>query len=149
LETHAVHLRLHYLDELRHVYFTCISAHRIRNGHQTTTVTTTSHRSREMVVSLGPQGTLVTGMKIEPVTMKLTSETCSMNLCLRGSAFSRLKEMRAFNQRLLYLHERARSWSPPSGLVTAFYTACYIIGMFVTGFPNEARYSLISVCNEL
>jgi hypothetical protein len=35
------------------------------------------------------------------------------------------------------------------GLVTGFYTACYIVGMFVTGFPNEARYSLISVCNEL
>jgi hypothetical protein len=34
-------------------------------------------------------------------------------------------------------------------LVTSFYTARYIVGMFVTGFPNEARYSLISVCNEL
>jgi hypothetical protein len=36
-----------------------------------------------------------------------------------------------------------------SGLVTDFYTARYIVGMFVTGFANEARYSLISVCNEL
>jgi hypothetical protein len=36
-----------------------------------------------------------------------------------------------------------------SGLVTGFYTARYIVGIFVTGFPNEARYSLISVCNEL
>jgi hypothetical protein len=36
-----------------------------------------------------------------------------------------------------------------SGLVTGFYTARYIVAMFVTGFPNEARYSLISVCNEL
>jgi hypothetical protein len=36
-----------------------------------------------------------------------------------------------------------------SGLVTGFYTARYIVGMFVTGFPNEARYSLISVGNEL
>jgi hypothetical protein len=37
-----------------------------------------------------------------------------------------------------------------SGLVTGFYTTHYIVGMFVTGFPNEARrYSLISVCNEL
>jgi hypothetical protein len=36
-----------------------------------------------------------------------------------------------------------------SGLVTGFYTARYIVGMFVTGFPNEACYSLISVCNEL
>jgi hypothetical protein len=25
-----------------------------------------------------------------------------------------------------------------SGLVTGFYTACYIVGIFVTGFPNEA-----------
>jgi hypothetical protein len=32
-----------------------------------------------------------------------------------------------------------------SVLVTGFYTARYIVGMFVTGFPNEARYSLISV----
>jgi hypothetical protein len=36
-----------------------------------------------------------------------------------------------------------------SGLVTDFYTARYIVGMLVMGFPNEARYSLISVCNEL
>jgi hypothetical protein len=41
----------------------------IHNGHQTTTVTTTSHRSREMAVSLGPQRTLVTGTKTEPVTV--------------------------------------------------------------------------------
>jgi hypothetical protein len=36
-----------------------------------------------------------------------------------------------------------------SGLVTSFYTARYIVGMFVMGFPNEARYSLVSVCNDL
>jgi hypothetical protein len=36
-----------------------------------------------------------------------------------------------------------------SGLVTGFYIACYIMGMFVIVFPNEARYSLISVCNKL
>jgi hypothetical protein len=46
------------------------------------TITTTSHRSREMAVSLGPQGTLVTGMKTEPVTVKLTSEVRSVNLRL-------------------------------------------------------------------
>jgi hypothetical protein len=34
-------------------------------------------------------------------------------------------------------------------LVMGFYHACYIVGMFVTGILNEARYSLISVCNEL
>jgi hypothetical protein len=45
-------------------------------------VTTTSHQSREVAVSLGPQGTLVTGMKTEPVTVKLTSKTRSVNLLL-------------------------------------------------------------------
>jgi hypothetical protein len=40
----------------------------IRNGHKTTTVITTSHRSREMAVSLAPQRTLVTGTKTKPVT---------------------------------------------------------------------------------
>jgi hypothetical protein len=59
-----------------------LCAYRIRNGHQTTIVTTTSHRSREMAVSFGPQGTLVTGMKNKPVTVKLTSETRSVKLCL-------------------------------------------------------------------
>jgi hypothetical protein len=59
-----------------------LNTYRIRNGHQTITVTTTSHRSREMTVSLGPQGTLVTGMKTDPVTVKLTSETRSVNLRL-------------------------------------------------------------------
>jgi hypothetical protein len=59
-----------------------LSTYGICNGHQTTTVTTTSHRSREMAVSLSPQGTLVTSMKTEPVTVKLTSETRSVNLRL-------------------------------------------------------------------
>jgi hypothetical protein len=36
-----------------------------------------------------------------------------------------------------------------SVLVTGFYAACYIVGMFVTGVSNEAHYSLINVCNEL
>jgi hypothetical protein len=30
-----------------------------------------------------------------------------------------------------------------SGLVTGFYTARYIVGMFVTGFPNEAHYRYV------
>jgi hypothetical protein len=30
-----------------------------------------------------------------------------------------------------------------------FYGACYFVGMFVTGVPIEARYSVVSVCNEL
>jgi hypothetical protein len=36
-----------------------------------------------------------------------------------------------------------------SGLVMGFYTTRYIVGIFVTGFSNEAHYLLISVCNEL
>jgi hypothetical protein len=35
------------------------------------------------------------------------------------------------------------------GLVTGVYTARYIVGVIVTGYPNEASYSLISVCNEI
>jgi hypothetical protein len=64
-------------------------------------VTTTSHQSREMVVSLGPHGTLVTSMKTEPVTVKLTSETRSVNLRLLC-----LDEMRHiyFYARLLSLY---------------------------------------------
>jgi hypothetical protein len=138
-----------------------LSTYRIRNRHQTTTVTTTSHRSCEMTITLGPQGTLATSMKIEPVTMELTSEMHSVNprlLCL--------DEMRhiCFYERLLSLYQRRRllstcvsyiSMNGPgpeahrSGLVTGLYTARNMVGIFVTGFPNEARYSLISVCNKI
>jgi hypothetical protein len=68
-----------------------LNTYRMHNGHHAMVVTTTSHRSREMAVSLGPQGTLVTGMKTEPVTVKLTLDTRSVNL------------------HLLYLDEWARS----------------------------------------
>jgi hypothetical protein len=53
-----------------------------------------------MVVSLGPQGTLVTGMKIEPVTVKSISETRAVNMRLLC-----LDEMRhiCFHVRLLSL----------------------------------------------
>jgi hypothetical protein len=71
------------------------------------------------------------------------------HLFLRASAFSLLKETLAFNLRLLYLDERPGPGAHWSGLVTDFYTARYIVGIFVMGFPNEARYLLISVCNEL
>jgi hypothetical protein len=36
----------------------------------------------KMTVSLGPQGTLVTGMKTEPITVKSMSEMCVVNLRL-------------------------------------------------------------------
>jgi hypothetical protein len=65
-----VHLCLHYLDENETSLFHArLSTASIRNGHQTMTVTTTSHRSREMVVSLGPHGTLVMGMKQSPLLL--------------------------------------------------------------------------------
>jgi hypothetical protein len=72
-----------------------------------------------------------------------------MHLFLRASAFSLLKETLAFNMRLLYLDGRASPGAHRLGLVTGFYTARYIVGIFIMDFPNEARYSLISVCNEL
>jgi hypothetical protein len=82
LETHAVHMRLHYLDKLRCIYFTRVSAH-------TGFVTGIKQRplpqlvtSHEIAISVGPHGTLVTGIKSELVTMKLTSETRSVNLRL-------------------------------------------------------------------
>jgi hypothetical protein len=101
-----------------------LSTYRICNGHQTTIVTTTSHRSCEMVVCLSPQRTLVTGMKqssyceinirdafLEPASpLSRRNET---HLFLRAFAFSLLKETLAFNLRLLYLNERDRSWGPP------------------------------------
>jgi hypothetical protein len=68
---------------------------------------------------------------------------------LHSSAFSILKEMLVFNLRLLYLDERPGPGAHRSGLVTGFYTARYIVGIFVTSFSNEAHYLLISVCNEL
>jgi hypothetical protein len=114
-----------------------------------------------MAVSMGPQGTLVTGVKTEPVTVKFTSEMHSVNLRLLF-----LNEMRriCFSARMLSLYWRRHvlstyisyiSMNEPgpgahrSGLVTSFYTARYIVGMFVTSFLNEAHYSLISVSNEL
>jgi hypothetical protein len=73
-----------------------------------------------MTVSLGPQGTLVTGTKTKPVIVKSISE------------------MRVVNQHLRCRHV----------LVTGFYSARYFVGKFVTGVPTEARYSVVSVCNK-
>jgi hypothetical protein len=77
------------------------------------------------------------------------SQQNGTHLFLRASAFSLLKETLAFNLRLLYLDEQPGAGVHRSGLVTGFYTTRYIVGIFVTGFTNEACYSLISVCNEL
>jgi hypothetical protein len=70
-------------------------------------------------------------------------------ICFYASAFSLLKETLVFNLGLLNLDEQPGPRAHRSRLVTGFYTARYIVGIFVTGFPNEARYLLISVCNEL
>jgi hypothetical protein len=72
-----------------------------------------------------------------------------MHLFLHVSAFSLLKQTLSVNLRLLYLDERPGPGAHRSGLVTGFYTARYIVGIFVTGFPSESCYLLISVCNEL
>jgi hypothetical protein len=49
----------------------------------------------KMIVSLGPQGNLVTGTKTKPITVKSISET------------------RVVNLRLRCLNERATLWGPP------------------------------------
>jgi hypothetical protein len=55
------------------------------------------------------------------------------HLFLHASAFSLLKEMLAFNLRLLYLDEWPGPGAHQSGLVTGFYTAHYIVGIFCNG----------------
>jgi hypothetical protein len=84
-----------------------------------------------MTVSLGPQVTLVTGTKTKHITDKSISE------------------MRVVNLRLRCLDERAMLWGPPLSTGNRSYGAHYFVGMFVTSVPIEARYSVISVCNEL
>jgi hypothetical protein len=81
--------------------------------------------------------------------VSLLSRRNETHLFLSASSFSLLKETLSVNLRLLYLDERLGPGAHRSGLVTGFYTARYIVGIFVTGFPNEARYLLINVCKEL
>jgi hypothetical protein len=70
-----------------------------------------------MAVSLGPHGTLVTGMKQSPLLLiniidafcelaSLLSRRNETHLFLRVSAFSLLKEMLSVSLRLLDLDER-------------------------------------------
>jgi hypothetical protein len=84
-----------------------------------------------MTVSLGPQGTLVTGTKTEPPTVFQYRRRVLLN-CVSS-----------------VLTNGPTAGAHHSVLVTGFYAACYIVGMFVTGVSNEAHYSLINVCNEL
>jgi hypothetical protein len=69
--TRFVKLRLRCLDEMRRVYFTRVSTQLgfIRDiKQQPLPQLVTGHV--KMIVSLGPQRTLVTGTKTEPVTVK-------------------------------------------------------------------------------
>jgi hypothetical protein len=89
-------LRLRCLNEMRHVYFTHVSAQLgfvTDIKQQPLPQLVTGHM--KMTVSLGPQGTLVTGTKTEPVTMKS------------------IMEIRAVNLHLRCLDERAMLWGPP------------------------------------
>jgi hypothetical protein len=70
-------------------------------------------------------------------------------LFLPASAFSLLMETLVLNMHLLYLDERARSWGPPVRTGNGLLHSPLHCGNFCNEFPNEAHYSLISVCNEL
>jgi hypothetical protein len=88
--------RLRCLDEMRRVYFTCVSAQLVfvtGIKQQLLPQLVTGHV--KMTVSLGPHGTLVTGTKTKPITVKSISET------------------RVVNLRLRCLDERTTLWGPP------------------------------------
>jgi hypothetical protein len=75
--------RLRCLDEMRRVYFMRISAQIVfitSIKQQLLPQLVTGHV--KMTVSLGPHGTLVTGTKTKPVTVKSISEMCVVNLRL-------------------------------------------------------------------
>jgi hypothetical protein len=85
-------------QRMRHVYFTRVSAQLVfvtGIKQQSLPQLATGHVKR--TVSLGPQGTLVTGTKSKPVTVKSISEK------------------RVVNLRLRCLNERATLWGPPVG----------------------------------
>jgi hypothetical protein len=74
-------LHLRYLDEMRRVYFTRVSAQLgFVTGikQQPLSQLVTGHV--KMTVSLGPQGTLVTGNKTKHITVKSISEMRVVNL---------------------------------------------------------------------
>jgi hypothetical protein len=79
-----VYLRLLYLDEMRHVYFTCVSAQLgfvTSIKQQPLPQLVTSHV--KMTISLGLHVTLVMGTKTEHITVKSILETRAVNLRLR------------------------------------------------------------------
>jgi hypothetical protein len=89
------------------------------------TVTTTSHRSRENDCFSRPTGNFGNGHQNK-------ARYCEINIRdVCGEPASLM------SQRTSHV------------LVTGFYGARYFVGKFVTGAPIEARYSVVSVCNEL
>jgi hypothetical protein len=103
-------LRLRCLDEMRRVYFTRVSA-QLRFvtviKQQPLPQLVTGHV--KMTISMGPQRTLVTGTKTEPVTVKSISET------------------RAVNLRLQCLDERAKLWGPPVSTGNGLLRCCTLL----------------------
>jgi hypothetical protein len=82
--TRFMKLRLRCLDEMRRVYFTRVSTQLVfvtSIKQQWLPQLVISHV--KMTVSLGPQGTLVTGTKTKPITAKSISKTRVVNLHLR------------------------------------------------------------------
>jgi hypothetical protein len=65
------------------VHFTCVSAQLgVVTGIKKQSLPQLVIGHVKMTVSLGPQGTLVTGTKTEPVTVKSISKTRAVNLRL-------------------------------------------------------------------
>jgi hypothetical protein len=91
------------------------------------------------------------------INTKLQNRHAHMNLLYHGGQYQwiRYKTYANIEGKLIarftdfHCQQRPGPGGHRSGLVTGFYTAHSIMGIFVTGFPNEARYLLISVCDEL
>jgi hypothetical protein len=109
-------MRLLYLEEMRRVYFMRFSKHLgFITGikHQLLAQLVTCHV--KMTVSLGPQGTFVTGTKTTPVTVIQYRRRVLLN-CVSS-----------------VLMNEPTAGAHRSVLVTGFYATHYIVGMFVTG----------------
>jgi hypothetical protein len=97
----------------------------IRNAHQTTIVTTTSHRSCENDCLFGTTGNFGNRHQNK-------ARYCEINI---RDACGELASLMS-------------QWMGHV-LVMDFYGARYFVGKFVTGVPIEASYLVVSVCNEL
>jgi hypothetical protein len=96
-------LHLRCLDEMRRIYFTRVSAQLIFvTGIKQQPLPQLATGHMKMIVSLGPQRTLVTCTKTKLVTVKSISET------------------RVVNLRLRCLNERATLWGPPVSIGNGF-----------------------------